>query len=231
MTEKKNPKAQKSRKSKEPEDGVIIIKKYANRRLYNTATSSYVTLDYLSELVKEGQDFVVYDAKSGDDITRSVLAQIIFEQESKGQNLLPVQFLRQLISFYGDSMQGYVPSYLEMSMDAFSKNQDKFKEQLNETFGAAPGFQMFEENVRKNMALYEQTMKMFTNNVRNMPGMPNVPGMSGADVAGADVSDKKNAASAPKGKAASKSNDDTDLDDIKSQLAALHEKLAKIEKE
>lgn len=148
----------KSRNAGDP----VVIKKYANRRLYNTATSSYVTLDYLSEMVKNGQDFVVYDAKTNDDITHSVLTQIIFEEENKGQNLLPIQFLRQLIKFYGDNLQAIVPSYLEMSMDAFSNNQDKLRSRMRETFGAAPGFQMFEEMARQNMALFDQAMKMFT---------------------------------------------------------------------
>ena len=139
-----------------------VIKKYANRRLYNTATSSYVTLDYLAEMVKNGDDFVVYDAKSGEDITHSVLTQIIFEEESKGQNLLPIQFLRQLIKFYGDSLQSFVPSYLEMSMDAFSKNQEDMRERMRGAFGNTPGYAMFEESVRKNMELYQQAMKMFS---------------------------------------------------------------------
>lgn len=148
----------KSRSAGDP----IVIKKYANRRLYNTATSSYVTLDYLSEMVKNGQDFVVYDAKTNEDITHSVLTQIIFEEENKGQNLLPIQFLRQLIKFYGDNLQAFVPSYLEMSMDAFANNQEKLRSRMRETFGAAPGFQMFEEMARQNMALFDQAMKMFT---------------------------------------------------------------------
>lgn len=107
------------------ENDVVVIKKYANRRLYNTAKSSYVTLDDLAVMVREGQDFVVKDAKSGEDITRSVLAQIIFEEESKGQNLLPVKFLRQLIGLYGDSLEGFVPGYLEASMESFAENQEK----------------------------------------------------------------------------------------------------------
>ncbi|OFX04459.1 MAG: polyhydroxyalkanoate synthesis repressor PhaR [Alphaproteobacteria bacterium RIFCSPHIGHO2_12_FULL_63_12] len=143
-------------------DGPVIIKKYANRRLYNTATSSYVTLDYLSEMVKNGQDFVVYDAKTNEDITHSVLTQIIFEEENKGQNLLPIQFLRQLIKFYGDNLQAFVPSYLEMSMDAFANNQEKLRSRMRDTFGAAPGFQVFEEMARQNMALFDQAMKMFS---------------------------------------------------------------------
>lgn len=140
----------------------VVIKKYANRRLYNTATSSYVTLDYLSEMVKSGEDFVVYDAKSGEEITRSVLTQIIFEEENKGPNLLPIQFLRQLIQFYGDSLQNFVPSYLEMSMNAFSRNQEKLRDQIRDAFGGAPGYRMFEETTRQNMALFEQAMRMFT---------------------------------------------------------------------
>lgn len=153
-----NPSGKKGRGSDDP----VVIKKYANRRLYNTATSSYVTLDYLSEMVKAGQDFVVFDAKTNEDITHSVLTQIIFEEENKGQNLLPIQFLRQLIKFYGDNLQALVPSYLEMSMDAFSNNQEKMRARMRETFGAAPGFQMFEEMARQNMALFDQAMKMFS---------------------------------------------------------------------
>jgi len=121
-----------------------------------------VTLDYLADMVKNGQDFVVYDAKTNDDITHSVLTQIIFEEENKGQNLLPIQFLRQLIKFYGDNLQAFVPSYLEMSMDAFANNQEKLRSRMRETFGATPGYQMFEEMARQNMALFDQAMKMFT---------------------------------------------------------------------
>lgn len=143
-------------------NNATVIKKYANRRLYNTATSSYVTLDYLSEMVKNGEDFVVYDAKSGDDITHSVLTQIIFEEESKGQNLLPIQFLRQLIKFYGDNLQSFIPSYLEMSMDAFAKNQEEMRARMRDTFGNAPGYAVFDETIRKNMELYQQAMKMFS---------------------------------------------------------------------
>jgi polyhydroxyalkanoate synthesis repressor PhaR len=108
----------------------VVIKKYANRRLYNTASSSYVTLEHLSDMVKEGVDFVVYDAKTNDDITRPVLAQIIFEEESRGQNLLPIQFLRQLIRFYGDSMQSFLPSYLELSLNSFTQQQEQLRKQF-----------------------------------------------------------------------------------------------------
>ena len=138
-----------------------IVKKYANRRLYNTATSSYVTLDDLARMIKEGGDFVVYDAKTGEDITRPVLTQIIVEQEQKGQNLLPISFLRQLISLYGDSMQFLVPGYLEQAMGAFARNQEQMRDSLRATFGMFP-FGQFEEMGKQNIALYEQALKMLS---------------------------------------------------------------------
>ena len=142
-------------------DQPTTIKKYANRRLYNTGTSTYVTLEDLAAMVKEGEDFLVYDAKTGDDITRSVLAQIIFEQENKaGQNLLPTTFLRQLIRFYGDSMQMVVPKYLEQSIDTLTREQEKFRKQLTNTFSGTP-FAPLEEHVRRNMELFQQTFSMF----------------------------------------------------------------------
>ena len=143
------------------DDGRVVIKKYANRRLYNTASSSYVTLEHLSDMVKQGVDFVVYDAKTGEDITRSVLTQIIFEEESRGEALLPVQFLRQLIGFYGNSMQGVLPSYLEMSLDTFTRQQEQLRGQFTRAFAAAPGGNLMEEAVRQNMAMFERAMKMF----------------------------------------------------------------------
>ena len=145
-------------KSAEP----ITIKKYANRRLYNTGTSTYVTLEDLAAMVKAGEDFVVYDAKTGEDITRSVLTQIIFEQENKegGQNLLPINFLRQLIRFYGDSMQMLVPRYLEVSIDSLTREQEKFREQISQAFGIG-GFGAIEDQVRRNMEMFERTFAMF----------------------------------------------------------------------
>ena len=137
----------------------VVVKKYANRRLYNTATSSYVTLDDLAKLIKEGGDFVAHDAKTGEDITRSVLTQIIVEQEQKGQNLLPISFLRQLIGFYGDSMQFLVPGYLEQAMVAFGRNQEQMRKSLQATFGIFP-FGQFEEMGKQNMALFQRTLKM-----------------------------------------------------------------------
>jgi len=141
-------------------DGPVIIKKYANRRLYNTQTSSYVTLDHLCEMVKEGTEFEVRDARTGDDITRSVLTQIIFEEEAKGQNLLPIKFLRQLIRFYGDSLQAFVPGYLDMSMESFTKNQGAMRGRIAEAMGG--GNQMIENLTRQNLAMFERAMQMFS---------------------------------------------------------------------
>ncbi|MEY9755515.1 polyhydroxyalkanoate synthesis repressor PhaR [Bradyrhizobium yuanmingense] len=142
-------------------DQPTTIKKYANRRLYNTGTNTYVTLEDLAAMVKDGEDFLVYDAKTGDDITRSVLAQIIFEQENKaGQNLLPTTFLRQLIRFYGDSMQMVVPKYLEQSIATLTQEQEKFRKQIANTLSGTP-FAPLEEQVRRNMELFQQTFSMF----------------------------------------------------------------------
>jgi polyhydroxyalkanoate synthesis repressor PhaR len=143
-------------------DDPVTIKKYANRRLYNTGTSSYVTLEDLAAMVKEGEDFVVYDAKTNEDITRSVLAQIIFEQENKeGQNLLPINFLRQLIRFYGDSLQMLVPRYLELSLDTLTREQEKFRTQMAQAFGIG-NFGIIEEQVRRNIEMFERAFSMFT---------------------------------------------------------------------
>lgn len=145
-----------------PSADPVIIKKYANRRLYNTDTSSYVTLEHLSEMVRQGRDFVVQDAKTGEDITRSVLTQIIFEQEnSGGQNLLPVQFLRRLIRFYGDQVQSFLPSYLEASMEAFAKSQDQWRDQMTRAWGGSTPMAAFEEQARQNMQMFEQAMRMW----------------------------------------------------------------------
>jgi polyhydroxyalkanoate synthesis repressor PhaR len=144
-----------------PEDPVKI-KKYANRRLYNTGTSTYVTLEDLAVMVNDGHDFVVEDAKTGEDITRQVLAQIIFEQENKeGQSLLPITFLRQLIRFYGDSMQMLVPRYLEMSIDSLTREQEKFRAQLAQAFGGS-SFGPMEEQMRRNMEMFQRAFTMFT---------------------------------------------------------------------
>ena len=143
----------------------VVVKKYANRRLYNTESSSYITLDNLAEMVRKGRDFVVYDAKSGDDITRSVLTQIIVEEEGKGQNLLPTAFLRQLIGLYGGSMQGLVPTYLEQAMSAFAEQQEQVRDSVQKTMGSMTGLYPFgnlEEVSRQNVAMMERAMTMFS---------------------------------------------------------------------
>jgi polyhydroxyalkanoate synthesis repressor PhaR len=196
-------------KSEEP----ITIKKYANRRLYNTGTSTYVTLEDLATMVKSGEDFLVYDAKSGDDITRSVLAQIIFEQENKaGQNLLPTTFLRQLIRFYGDSMQMLVPRYLEQSIDLLTREQEKFRGQMTNTFGVPPAFGIapfapLEDVVRRNMEMFERTFSMFK---------PFAAGRK--DAAGAPTSDK--AAEEPKSA--------DDIETLRRQMKDMQEKLERM---
>ncbi|MCB9989292.1 MAG: polyhydroxyalkanoate synthesis repressor PhaR [Rhodospirillales bacterium] len=151
--------------AKKKNEGPIVIKKYANRRLYDTGRSSYVTLDDLCQMVKEGHDFIVYDAKSGDDLTRQVLTQIIVDQESKGENMLPESFLRQLIGFYGDSLQSLVPGYLEQAFSAFSQNQEQFRDQMQKSMGGMGimnPMSAMEEINRQNMALFENAMQAWS---------------------------------------------------------------------
>jgi len=148
-------------KKPDQSDQPIVIKKYANRRLYNTATSTYVTLDDLAEMVKSGDDFTVQDAKTNEDITHSVLTQIIFEQEAKGENMLPVNFLRQIIRFYGDSMQHVVPSFLNVSADLLAKEQDELRSAMGTSFNKAP-FDAMENQVRQNMDMFKQAVSMFS---------------------------------------------------------------------
>jgi polyhydroxyalkanoate synthesis repressor PhaR len=182
-----------------------VIKKYANRRLYHTGTSTYVTLEDLSKMVRAGEDFSVHDARSGEDLTRSVLTQIIFEQESKeGQNLLPVTFLRQLIRFYGDSMQALVPSYLELSIDNLTREQEKLREQMTKTFGPN-AFAVMGEQVRSNMALFTEAMKMFS------------PFRGAAERIGPDRSAADATDSAPA--------EGSELDHLKQQMAEMQKKL------
>lgn len=157
------------------DESPVVIKKYANRRLYNTASSSYVTLDHLCLMVKEGDDFVVYDAKTGEDITRSVLTQIIVEEEAKGQNLLPINFLRQLIRFYGDNLQMVVPGYLEQAMTTFSENQEQTRTYMQEALGGIFPFNQFEDMGKQNMAMFEQAMNMFNPMAQNQAGKPQTP--------------------------------------------------------
>ncbi|MDX5594981.1 polyhydroxyalkanoate synthesis repressor PhaR [Pseudovibrio sp. SPO723] len=192
-------------------DAPTIIKKYANRRLYNTGTSTYVTLEDLAVMVKDEEDFVVYDAKSGDDITRSVLTQIIFEQESKGQNLLPIAFLRQLIRFYGDSMQTLVPSYLEYSMSSLTQEQDKLREHMTQAFGSS-ALDVIEDQTKRNMEMFERAMRMFS------PFDP-----TGNPFAGAAPTHQ----SAPKQAEPKKEEQSSsDLADLKQQLADMQKQIA-----
>ena len=192
----------------------VTIKKYANRRLYNTGTSSYVTLEDLAKMVKAGEDFVVYDAKTGEEITRSVLTQIIFEEESKsGQTLLPIPFLRQLISFYGDSLQGVVPQYLEMSMAQFSRNQEQMRGYMQNAFGFNP-FQQFESMGKQNMAMFEKAMRMF-NPFGTGAGSPVANGA-------AEPAKPQASAAAPEKEAA--------IDDLKRKLDELQGQLAELSK-
>jgi polyhydroxyalkanoate synthesis repressor PhaR len=144
------------------EDKVAIVKKYANRRLYNTATSSYVTLDDLCKMVRAGDNFVVYDAKTGEDLTRSVLTQIILEEDAKGRNLLPINFLRQLIGFYDDNVRAFLPRYLEMSMENFARNQEQIRLYIEGTFGSFFPVGQFEDMARQNMALFQKAATMLS---------------------------------------------------------------------
>ena len=149
----------------------IVVKKYANRRLYDTASSAYVTLEDLGAMVKRGDDFVVQDARSGEDITRQVLTQIIVEEENRGESLLPIQFLRQLIRFYGGGGPALLPSYLTMSLEAFSRQQ----ETMREAFGHPPAAGYFDEQVRQNLALFERTVRMFSPFAVAQPAAPPAP--------------------------------------------------------
>jgi polyhydroxyalkanoate synthesis repressor PhaR len=192
------------------------IKKYANRRLYDTGTSTYVTLEDLAAMVKRGEDFVVCDAKTGEDITRPVLAQIIFEQEGKeGQSLLPIAFLRQLIRFYGDSMQMLVPSYLEFSLDKLTREQQKFREQFAQAMGAAPfgeptrqAFQSLEEQARKNMTVFRQALTMF-----NPFGVPTAESATESTPGGAQ-----------------EGKNEADVKELKRQLDELNKRIDKLTK-
>jgi len=204
-----------------PKAAPVVIKKYANRRLYNTATSAYVTLDHLSQMVKDKTDFVVYDAKTGDEITRSVLTQIIFEEESKsGQTLLPIPFLRQLISFYGDSLQGVVPQYLEMSMTQFARNQDQMRRYMQNAFGFNP-FQQFESMGKQNMAMFENAMRMF-NPFGTAPGDTPPGGQASRPPAANGHEPAQPEAAAP--------SSDTAIDDLKRKLDELQSQLAELGK-
>jgi polyhydroxyalkanoate synthesis repressor PhaR len=185
-------------------DGTVIIKKYANRRLYNTETSSYITLDHLAAMTREGRDFKVVDAKTDEDITHNVLTQIIMEEEGRGEKpMLPVNFLRQLISMYGDSMQAMVPGYLEASMESFRRNQEQFRTAVEGAFAHSP----FAEMAKRNMAMLEAAASAFK------------PGATGAPTA---------AAPEPATDAASATGKDAEIAALKAELARLHDKVEKL---
>ncbi len=204
----------------ESQSDPVIIKKYANRRLYNTDTSSYVTLDDLAEMVKAGRDFSVHDAKTGEDLTHAVLTQIIVDEESKGQNLLPINFLRQLIRLYGDSIEQIVPSYLEFSLDSLTREQDRFAKQIEDAMGAQP-FDAVQQQVRNNFAMFEQAMSMFN---------PHSP--ANANKKGANQDATSSDGITPE---AAQGGDETtlksaDIETLKAELAAMQDKLDQLTK-
>lgn len=192
----------------------VIIKKYANRRLYNTDTSTYVTLEDLAEMVRGERDFVVYDAKTGEDLTHAVLTQIIVEQESRGTNLLPIGFLRQLIRFYGDSMQKLVPSYLEFSLDSLTKQQEQYRRRFASAFGTA-AFDAMQEQVRKNFETFERALGMFTPFSGDAPDAQGTPDAEGAQ----GEKSKPNPNAKPS---------ENDIDALKAELQAMQRRLEKL---
>lgn len=201
------------------QDGrLVIIKKYANRRLYNTDTSTYVTLEDLAEMVRAERDFVVYDAKTGEDLTHAVLTQIIVEQESRGTNLLPIGFLRQLIRFYGDSMQRLVPSYLEFSLDSLTRQQEQYRRRFTHAFGNA-AFDAMQEQVRKNFDAFERALGAL--------GMF-APFQDAANAHGGGQEGEKGA-EGDKGPKAQPGEDD--IDKLKAELQAMQKRLEKLSRE
>lgn len=204
---------------KKAETPPVTIKKYANRRLYNTQTSSYVTLDYLAKMVKEGTDFVVFDAKSGEDITRQILTHIIVEEEGKGPNLLPISFLRHLISFYGDSLETVVPNYLENSMQAFAQNQEQMRDYMKNSLVGLTPLGQFEEMGKKNVAMFEETMKMF---------MPFFPGTNAGK--GEKKAEKKTKDEAADSSPSPAPDTETggEMDELRGQLKQMQQQLDKL---
>jgi polyhydroxyalkanoate synthesis repressor PhaR len=196
----------------------VVIKKYANRRLYNTETSTYVTLEDLAKMVRGDRDFVVYDAKNGDDLTHAVLTQIIVEQESRegGQALLPIPFLRQLIRFYDDSIARMVPSYLQFSLEHLVKEQSRFREQFATAFtNPAAAFEFYQSQARQNMAMFEQAMSMWASFGAAAGGKAGAPGMPGSTEAGKA---SKPAEGQPR----------DELTELRAQLSAMQQKIEKL---
>ena len=197
----------------------VVIKKYANRRLYNTETSTYVTLDDLATMVRSDKDFVVYDAKSGDDLTHAVLTQIIVEQESRqgGQTLLPIPFLRQLIRFYDDSIGRMVPGYLQFSLENLAKDQEKFRSQFAHAFAnPAAAFEVYGELARKNMAMFEQAMSMWSPYTGSAKPRP-------------DQGAEKGPVAAAEG--AKRGGETNELSELKAQLESMQQKIEKLSRD
>lgn len=201
----------------------VVIKKYANRRLYNTETSTYVTLDDLAAMVRSDRDFVVYDAKSGEELTHTVLTQIIVDQESKGgQTLLPIPFLRQLIRFYDDSIARMVPTYLQFSLEALVQEQERFRSQFASAFGnPTAAFEAYQEQARRNMAIFEQAMSMWT------PFSPTGPSEPRDTQAG----DKEPSSPASGAGSAAGGASRDDLAELKSQLATMQQKIDQLSRD
>lgn len=202
----------------------VVIKKYANRRLYNTETSTYVTLDDLAEMVRSDRDFTVYDAKSGDDLTHSVLTQIIVDQESRGQTMLPIPFLRQLIRFYDDSMARMVPGYLQFSLEALAKEQERMRSQFANAFGPTAAFEVYQEQARRNMAIFEQAMAMWTP-FGGKPGEEGGEGVTATALPGAAPSAGPEKSTDQSGGAATSGGE---IGELKAQLEAMQQKIEKL---
>ena len=204
-----------NRKSGAPDP--IIVKKYANRRLYNTAASCYITLEQLCDMVKQGVEFEVRDARTGEDITRQVLTQIIFEEENKGQHLLPIQFLRQLIRFYGDSLQAFIPSYLEISMESFARNQNDIRQKFADVLSGKTGYRDLEQLTRQNLQIFDRAMRMFSPFGTMAAWGGNADGQSPSGAGEADEN--------PRPAAAERKDE---IQDLKAQVEAMRQQLAEL---
>ena len=212
----------KKKSESDTKNDIVVIKKYANRRLYNTETSTYVTLDDLAEMVRADRDFSVFDAKSGEDLTHGVLTQIIVDQESRGQNMLPVPFLRQLIRFYDDSMSRLVPGYLQFSLEALSQDQEKFRDKMSQAFtNPTVALDVYQDQVRRNMEIFDQAMSLWS------PFGTTAPGEVGADGTTTAVTGGSDASTSSREQSASKS----ELEDLKSQMEKMQKKIERLTSE
>lgn len=208
----------------------VVIKKYANRRLYNTETSTYVTLEDLAQMVRSERDFVVFDARTGDDLTHAVLTQIIVEQESRAgsQTLLPVPFLRQLIRFYGGAMERMVPSYLQVSLETLTREQDRFRKQFANAFTPHGALEAYQEQARKNLQLFEQAMTMFSPFAAAKPGAK--PDETAAKGESTDAAARERGAAAKPTTGAADAQDSDELSVMRNELAAMQARIEKLAK-